>query len=860
MDFRWDIIKGRARDVSLTQQALHSFDDFILRAVPEIVAHKNTIEVSSQLVENGPKHILKFSNPTYMDPSVVEKNQDVRPLTPNEARVRDLTFSAPMYVDVQYTYNKKVQKFVKLYIGRMPIMVRSTLGKVTEKFTECEHDPGGYMIINGNEKVVIVQQRVIPNIILCFKHQNGVQATVHSCSNQWTNSYCALKMTGGGLVPPKVEFSGLVSPVPILTFLRALGWGFVFIKKRLKLSEEEWDLWSKDSGFGIDATVEICMDWVLSRMKNKKTPKRSFVYVVYPHVGRSDDFAANIPMRKDLAMEQAKSLVMAFRGKRRLDTKDQLTNKRFDTAGGMMGALFATTWDKYIDEITMVIQKSCDKNKTIRPDKLVSTTTITDGLKYALATGNWKTKDATTGRVGVSQSLSRAAFISCISQLRRVDSNIESEQKMIPPRKLYGDQWGFLCPNETPEGQPTGLVYQMALTAQISTSSKNPNLFSTTKFHKRGKIPVYHNGLPVGRVSDGMKTCDDIKELRRNRLLALDLSVVFLNDSVHVWTDAGRIYRPVLVVEDGKLKMTQDIVNDLKKERTRFNDLYQLGVVENVDASETHNAFIALTPGDITPFHSHCELHPSMIFGTLVSCSPFADMNPGPRNTYQAAMGKQAMGCYISTYLGRFDTTGNVLDYVQKPLCVTKASITLGQNEMPSGFNAIVACMCDEGYNQEDSTQWNKASIDRGMGRSTTYQTVTTSTVARGTGYHRFERPKNTNTKNMRDEKLYNCLDDDGLPPPGTEIESGQAVIGRITCPREAEMLKQKGDLTAATMQVPNILSRDASLFHKKSNGVVDETIVFQNDQGGKTAKVRMRVQKIPELGDKFAVSTVRQT
>jgi len=112
----------------------------------------------------------------------------------------------------------------------------------------------------------------------------------------------------------------------------------------------------------------------------------------------------------------------------------------------------------------------------------------------------------------------------------------------------------------------------------------------------------------------------------------------------------------------------------------------------------------------------------------------------------------------------------------------------------------------------------------------------------------------------MRDEKLYNCLDDDGLPPPGTEIESGQAVIGRITCPREAEMLKQKGDLTAATMQVPNILSRDASLFHKKSNGVVDETIVFQNDQGGKTAKVRMRVQKIPELGDKFAVSIVRQT
>ncbi len=838
MEYRWDVIHARARDVSLCQQALHSMDDFILRVVGEIITNNNTISVSSQLVQNGPTHELIFSNPTYRSTSVVEKNQDVRPLTASEARIRDLTYSAPMYIDVKYTTQKEKTTFKELYIGRMPVMVRSALGKVVDERSECEHDPGGYMIVNGNEKVIIVQQRVIPNAILCFKHASGIQCVVHSCSNKWTNSYCALRMIGGGLNAVKVEFNGLASSVPLVTFLCALGWNIEEIKAKLAVTEEVWDILVKDTGLTVFKQAD-CMVWVLSKFKNKKTPKRSFAFMVYPHTGREHDFDVLISLRKELAMDQAKSLVLAYNGERQIDSKDQLTNKRFDTAGAMMGSLFATIWGKYMEELTLMLQKYCDKNKTIRPDKIISTSTITDGLKYALATGNWKSKDSTSGGKGISQALSRGAFISCISQLRRVDSNIEAEQKMIPPRKLYGDQWGFICPNETPEGQQTGLVNQMALSAQISTSSNNPNLFSNIKFEEDGEVIVYHNGIFVARVKDAANTCNQIKVMRRNRLLALDLSIVFRNGSINIWSDAGRIYRPVFLVENGKLNITSDIMDDLKKGRTRFNDLYQLGIVENLDASETHDTYIALSPKDITLLHTHCELHPSMIFGTCVSCTPFVDMNPGPRNTYQAAMSKQSMGYYCSTYLGRFDTTGNILQYTQKPLCVTKSSIGLGQNEMPGGFNAIVACMCDEGYNQEDSTIWNKAAIERGIGRSTTYQTVSTSTVTRGSGYHKFERPKNSSTKNMRDENLYGCLDDDGLPPPGTEIKFGEAIVGRITCPRVVSENK--------------VLSRDASLFHKKTPGMVDNTIVLQNDQGGMTAKVRMRVQKIPEIGDKFA-------
>ena len=852
-DFRWDVINARVRDVSHTQQAIHSFDDFIVRKVPSIVASNNEITVSSQLVDDGPERKVLFSNPVYKQPSVVEKNQDVRPLNPREARHRDLTFSAPFYVDITYWSDKskgKSETHKEIYIGRMPVMVRSSLGNNIPEYSECEHDPGGYFIVNGIEKIVIVQQRIIPNVIICFKHNNGCQSVVHSCSNIWTASYCMLKIIGGGLNAAKVDLAGLNTSIPIITFLCALGWDINNIKIKLNLTEEEWDIWFKDTGFD-EIDTDTAMNWILGKFKNKKTPKRSFIYLVYPHVGTDEDFdtamAKGWPFRKELMMDQTISLIKTCKGEREFETRDQLHNKRLDTAGALMGSLFAHIWNKYMEEIKKTLQKNCDSQKKIRIEKIAQSTTITDGIKYALATGKWK-GDKKQVREGVSQVLNRNTYISSISQLRRVDSNVDADQKMIPPRKLYGDQWGFLCPNETPEGQPTGLVYQMALTAQISTGSKNNRLFSTVSFIDDGPCLIYHNGIPVGRTNDIEHTLNAIKDLRKNRLIALDVSVSYVHDSIHVWSDSGRIYRPVFVVNNGKLAITQDIVNDLNSGRTRFNDLYQLGIVENIDTYETRNTLIALKPEDITHEHTHCELHASMIFGTLLSSSPFADMNPGPRNTYQAAMGKQAMGIYASTYQKRFDKTGNILDIPQKPLVTTKSGLALGLNEMPAGFNAIVACMCDEGYNQEDSTQWNKASIERGLGRSTTYMTLAAADMTRGNGYHVFKRPKINDTVHMRDEKLYTCLDDDGLPPPNTDIKQGQAAVGRVTVPRES--LPRKNIPEGITEKAK---PRDASMFHKKSSGVVDETIVFQNDQGGKTAKVKLRVQKIPQLGDKFA-------
>ena len=860
MDFRRVVLDALFRDVSLTQQALHSFDDFSRRVVKDIIENSPHIEVSSQMVNNGPKHTIKFKNPTYLQPSVVEKNGDVRHLSAFTARTRDLTFSAPLYVDIEHSIKNKPTKILKsIYIGRMPIMVMSSLSGESDKF-ECPHDPGGYFVINGNEKIIVVQERVVPDLILCFEHNGLPQSICHSCSNHWTNSYNAMKIQGGGQTSIRVDFNGVTQSIPLLVFILALGAKDIdFILNYIEADIYEQTACKKDA-VGIN-THEQAKEWLLARSKNKKQPERSLSYFIYPHVSKSELVSE---AKMYTALEQAKITLQCYHKKRKYDSRDNLQNKRADTAGTMMGSLMSTIWTKYSEELTRIIQRLIDRNKQVKIERIINvSTTITDGLKYALATGNWRTKDVTSGRVGVSQPMNRNTYVSCVSQLRRVDSNVDADQKNVPPRMCTGDQWGMLCPSETPEGGPCGLVKQLALSARISTKSENKALDKLT--FSGSKFPVFKNGKWSGFTDQPMEIINEVRRLRRNRLIALDVSVSFLRGAVYIWSDSGRIYRPVFVVQNGRINISKNILTDLKNGRTKFDYLYQLGIIENIDSFETEICLIALNPDEITASHTHCELHPSMILGTLASSIPFPDHNQSPRNTYQSAMGKQAMGVYASNYLKRYDTTGHILNYPQKPLVSTLSAVNLSGNELPAGQNAIVAILCYGGYNQEDSILINQAAVDRGFGRSTTYRTVSASTVTRGQGYHILKRPfqakqylnnkrnwSKSGVANMRDAAIYKKLDDDGLPPPGTHIKKNEAIIGRVTKPKELPREMYAGRILSIQEKM-QFLSKDASMFHKKSDCVVDDSIIFQNDQGGQTAKIRIREQKIPELGDKFS-------
>lgn len=339
------------------------------------------------------------------------------------------------------------------------------------------------------------------------------------------------------------------------------------------------------------------------------------------------------------------------------------------------------------------------------------------------------------------------------------------------------------------------------------------------KFRRKGKYAVFVNGMFYGRKANIEKIAKHLRTQRRCRTLPLDISISTKDDKLLVFCDAGRIVRPVYIVHNiDAVGTTAEIDRELESGRMSWDDLLSSQIVEYIDSEETENCLIALNECEVTPHHTHCEIHCSLMLGTMANTIPFAAHNQSPRITYQSAMGKQAIGVYALNYRQRFDVMANVLHYTQKPLVTTAINEHLA-SELPSGQNAIVAIMCYGGYNQEDSVLISQGAIDRGFGRLTSFRTYSASDIARGQKKHVFGKnnPKDT------------AIEDDGLPVPNKAVDVGDVIIGR------------------------SVGTRNASIANKKSPGKIDDCLIIQNDQGGVTIKVKVRQSRIPEVGDKYS-------
>lgn len=824
------VVDAFFRDTRLTKQALYSYDDFVSRIVPDVIENHRPISLKPSLNifdDTSPPHVIQISNVRYDIPSCVEKNGDIRRVSPMEARRRDLMYSSPMYVTVKYTRTVSGKELTSVYkdvfFARMPIMVRSSLCmlKTTENYTddECPHDPGGYFIVNGREKTLVVQERISPNIIFCFSPSECIYHAEYDPIGHRVATL-RIKVRKFGSSPFRVSLPGQETDIPILILWRAVGG----VEDSWQMHIDSDDARSSIEDASVALTQEAAMEWLQEYFED---PKRILDQLVYPNM-RAD-------MKADhLILQWVKYLECLHKHQRgeqdAFCDRDHVRAKRLDTAGAMLGTLFMHLFYQMLGTLKKACVALLNKNKKIRPHRLIQPQHITDGIKYALATGNWKIKSsAFAGRVGVSQLLNRNTYISCISQLRRVDTGIDSQQKIVAPRLLYGNQWGYMCPSETPEGGPVGLVKQLALSAYITTQCDVVPIFGLMEplFVKGGRHLVFHNGAPAGRTDDLSKFVATLQRARRSRTISSDACIAVEKESIHIWTDSGRVSRPVFVVhKGGRLGCSDEQLADLKAGRLRWDDLFSLGIVENLSIYEEENALIALRPKDVTPEHTHCELDPALILGTLASTIPYPDHNQSPRNVYQAAMGKQAMGIYASNYAKRFDTNGHVMHYPQKPLVTTRVAKALCGDDLPAGTQAIVAIMCFGGYNQEDSLLFNRSAIERGFFRSTTYRTYDKSNASSR------QAPASVFKKEDTYGRISSTLDVDGLTFPNTIVKKGDAIFCNTT-----EGKKH-----------PHIVK------NKKGNGVVDSTILFQNANGGQTAKTRIREQRIPQMGDKFCV------
>ena len=910
----WKVISAYFSQHGLVSQQIGSFNQFVGNNIKEIVDENKVLKI-----EMDPSYKRNAEPITYelnfgdvkiaANPQILESNEKInKQLFPNEARVRNLDYLSDLSVEAFLKEKKGEDSDERILgkkqtypIGKIPIMIRSKYCSLNNKtdiqrieLRECEFDQGGYFIIGGGEKVIVAQERMATNFVYVFnkKEQSGFswQAEVRSSldgSNRPPVQFAvkiAKKNTHmqndlGGLITARIPY--IKSDVDIVILFRALGLEsdkdiidyIVFdesdnsFKELLRPSIELFSSDYKDK--------DECLEYLGNRATKGTADSREKRIKRAEEILRKD-MLSHVSIERGAESKKAFFIgYMIYRlgncalGRAFGDDRDHYGKKRLDMSGVLLTGIFRQYFRNFLKSVESNIKDKLKNDKTgrINLEDVFDTNIITNGMKYALATGNWgKNRVGVVLKTGVAQVLQRLTFMSSLSHLRRLNTPLEKTGKITKPRQLHNTHWGMLCPAETPEGQACGLVKNLSLMAFVSvgTPSKliQKDLDEIPDFQKlselspesiRGKSKIFINGSWVGITNNPEVIMKLLVRQRREACISKEISIVnnFMNKEIRIYTDSGRSLRPLFVVESSRLKITKQDIRDLTDQKMKFDDLVDNGVIEFLDVEEEESSMIAMKITDLVnnrhycTTYTHCEIHPAMILGVAASIIPFPDHNQSPRNVYQSAMGKQAIGIYSTNFNMRMDTLSYLLFYPQKPLVVTQSMEFLKFKALPAGINAIVAIMCYTGYNQEDSVIMNQSSIDRGLFRSAFFRTYTSEQrIESKLKNEQFEVPDRKQVSKYRMGN-YGKLDCEGLIPPGTKVRGDDIIIGKTGLiqydedDEKAEIIKRKTDLSEA--------------IRPSEEGTIESVMLTTNRSGYTIAKVKCRSVRIPQIGDKFA-------
>ncbi|MGQ9565731.1 MAG: DNA-directed RNA polymerase subunit B [Candidatus Bathyarchaeales archaeon] len=868
--------KSFFKEKGLVKQHLDSYNEFIDHGLQEVINEVGQIDIE---IPESPYQI-KLGQVWVIDPQsrisgpyITEVDGTKHEIYPMEARFRNLSYAAPVALEMTPIIDGREQDTELVLIGDLPVMLKSKLCVLSvlspEELIAAGEDPndtGGYFIINGSERVIVALEDLAPNRVIVDIDERGASPVYQAKIFSTTVGFRArieLRLKSDGAI--YVSMPGVPTEIPFIILMRALG---------LKSDKEIAETVSPDKtlqnlldasfekAVGVDSVKDALL-YIGNRVAHGQVEEyrlqkaesiidRNFL----PHIGRTKEHR----QEKALFMGEMASRVIELKlGKRKPDDKDHFKNKRLKLAGPLLADLFRIAFRNLCRDIKYQLERMGMKRQMISISAAVRPGIITERLQHALATGNWG-----RGHVGITQLLDRTNHVSTLSHLRRMQSPLSRSQPNFEARDLHPTHWGRLCPNETPEGSNCGLVKNLALSACISVATSTEKMKHT--LYRLGVVPaaeaneslklsgakVFIDGNLVGYSPEPKGLVDEIRNKRRLGEVSTEINIAYFSknlggrDEIYVDCDEGRVRRPLIIVEKGVPKLQQEHIEKVRAGEWAWEDLVKNGIMEYLDAEEEENAYIALSLTEVTPEHTHAEIATYTILGICASTIPYPEHNQSPRNSYEAAMAKQALGIYSTNSIHRVDSRSHILHYPQIPLIQTKPMEIIGYKHRPSGQNCLVAVLSFEGYNMEDALIFNKASVERGLGRSTFYRIYEAECRQYLGGLKdRFVVPE-PGIRGYRGEQYYRLIEPDGIISPEVDVVGGDVLIGRTSPPRFLEEYKE--------FEVKGPSMRDTSVDMRSSEvGTVDGVFLTESSEGSKLVKVRVRDQRVPELGDKFA-------
>ena len=817
-------------------------------------------------------------------PIVYEANGSQTESIPMMARLRNMTYSAPIYLEFTIVEEGMEIEEVEEEIGNMPVMVKSMLCNLHRHYLTGEgssdddyknalkikgedpQDPGGYFIVNGTERVLVCLEDLAPNRVMVESEQRYQRQTELAKVFSQREGFRALTVVEkkkDGILQVSIPVAS--GQVPLAVLMMALGMESADDIMQAITNDPEMqnlilaNIEEIHSTEGIYTTQEALeyMERRFAAGQSKEYRKKRINYILdntlLPHL--STTYEARLKKAVFLG-RMAREVLELNRGQRKPDDKDHYANKRLKLAGNLMEELFRSGLQALLNDMKYQMERSYSKRKENRIHHAVRRDVLTNKIMHAMATGNW-----TGGRAGVSQLLDRTCNMATLSHLRRVISPLTRSQPHFEARDLHPTQFGRLCPNETPEGQNCGLVKNLALMVDVSENLPDAQIreiLDELDIHpiEEGEAQlgkVYFNGDLIGTHEAPVDLVTEIRQRRRKNMISNVVNVRYddsLNDVI-INSDPGRIRRPLLVVgRNNRLSIKERDIDSIQQGKSEWEDLLKKGLVEYIDAEEEENCLIALNEDDLvrnkkTHKYSHMEVDPLTILGVATSNVPFPEHNSSPRCTMGAGMSKQSLGLGQANYRIRPDTRGHLLHYAQRPMLQTEAMKYNTLRTRPAGQNMVVAVMSYHGYNMEDALIFNKGSIDRGIGRSTFVRTYMSEERRYPGGQEdRFVIP-GPDVRGARSEEAYFYLEEDGLIYPEIDLNGKEVLIGKTSPPR---FLAEPTDFLS-----PQKVRESSLTVRHGEKGTVDSVMLSETENGSRIARIRVRDQRVPEMGDKFA-------